>query len=57
MSETPENLEQFPPVAELGGAIGRKASVACQQGQHDLCDDDECQCRHHERFWYDQVAT
>jgi hypothetical protein len=55
MSDTPENLEAFPPVPELGGAIGRTASDACRQGQHDLCKDDTCMCRHHERLWYDQV--
>lgn len=46
-------IEDVPPVVELGGAIGRRATVACQQGQHDLCRDgdlpDVCQCRCHER--------
>ena len=54
MSNSPDDLESFPPAIELGGAIGRPASVACKQGQHDLCTDDTCQCRHHERFWYDR---
>jgi hypothetical protein len=46
----PATLEAVPPVAELGGAVGRTASVACRQGQHDLCHDPGCLCRHHERL-------
>lgn len=57
MSEVPENLEAFPSVTELGGAIGRTASVECRQGQHDLCKDETCMCRHHERLWYDRVPS
>jgi hypothetical protein len=52
MTDIPDDLEQAPPVAELGGAIGRRATVACQQAQHDLCTG-ECDCRCHGRFWYD----
>ena len=54
MPDVPENLEEFPPVFELGGAIGRRASVECKQGQHDLCQDEACMCRHHQRLPYDQ---
>ena len=57
MPDVPDSLEAFPPVSELGGAIGRTASPACKQGQHDLCQDDSCQCRHHERLWYDRVIS
>jgi N6-adenosine-specific RNA methylase IME4 len=35
-------------IVELGGAIGRHATTACKQGQHDLCPDDDCDCRCHE---------
>lgn len=55
MSDVPDNLEDAPPVAELGGAIGRLATTACKQGQHDLCPDEDCQCRCHERLWYDKT--
>jgi hypothetical protein len=45
-------LAEVPPVYELGGAIGRTASIACQQGAHDLCPSQEdsigCYCRCHE---------
>jgi hypothetical protein len=47
--EIPDDLASVPPVFELGGAIGRRASIECKQGQHDLCTDEECQCRHHGR--------
>lgn len=56
MTKVPDNMDEFPPKAELGGAIGRRASVECQQGQHDLCTDGECMCRHHERWWGDKVV-
>jgi hypothetical protein len=46
--DVPENMEAFPPVPRLGGAIGRTATVACQQDQHDLCQG-QCWCRCHER--------
>lgn len=35
--DLPAGLEDVPVKVELGGAIGRTASVACKQGQHDLC--------------------
>jgi len=57
MSDTPEipdSLEEAPSVVELGGAIGRKATEACRQGQHDLCTNRDCQCRCHGVFWYDR---
>lgn len=44
-----DSLDDVPPVVEFGGAIGRTASAACRQGQHDLCTDDSCLCRHHGR--------
>jgi hypothetical protein len=49
MPEIPASLAEVPPVFELGGTIGRRASIECKQGQHDLCDDEACQCRHHGR--------
>jgi hypothetical protein len=51
-----DDYPEIPPVTELGGAIGRTASFACRQGQHDLCKDEECQCRHHGRVLGD-IAT
>lgn len=48
MAAVPDSLAEAEPVIELGGAIGRRASVACKQGQHDLCPEDECDCRCHE---------
>lgn len=50
LDDVPDSLDDVAPVAELGGAIGRTASTACQQGQHDLCTDLACQCRHHRRL-------
>jgi len=49
----PDDMSQVSPVFELGGTIGRQASVECQQGQHDLCADPGCMCRHHQRHWSD----
>jgi hypothetical protein len=53
--EIPDSLDDVMQVIELGGAIGRYASTACKQGQHDLCDEyishpdnDRCGCRCHE---------
>lgn len=43
----PDYLENVPNVVEFGGAIGRTATAACKQGQHDLCSDEACQCRCH----------
>lgn len=43
--ETPADL---PPIPQLGGAIGRAASVMCKQGAHDLCYGGDCHCRCHE---------
>lgn len=40
-------LNELPQVVELGGAIGRTATSACKQGQHDLCVG-ACYCRCHE---------
>lgn len=54
MPDPPEDMEEFPSVVELGGAIGRTATPACKQGQHDLCVFDWCRCRCHERLWYDK---
>jgi hypothetical protein len=48
--EIPDSLAEVPPVIEFGGAIGRRASIECKQGQHDLCDDEDCMCRHHHRY-------
>ena len=53
--DVPDNLEEMPPAIELGGAIGRTASVECKQGQHDLCKGDKCWCRCHEKLWYDKL--
>lgn len=52
----PDYLENWPTVVEFGGAIGRTASAACKQGQHDLCTDEACRCRHHGRVAGDVVA-
>lgn len=46
-SGTPDSLDDVPAVVEFGGAIGRTASTACKQAQHDLCADDTCMCRCH----------
>jgi len=53
MSDVPDSLADYQ-ITELGGAIGRKASIACRMGQHDLCGKDiaalkQCECRCHER--------
>jgi hypothetical protein len=54
MTDIPDNLAEAFPKIELGGAIGRRATVACKQGQHDLCsrelpaDPRGCDCRCHE---------
>lgn len=63
VTDLPDSLADVPPKAELGGAIGRTASTACKQGQHDLCPDRDvresmvdllgtagCHCRCHERW-------
>jgi hypothetical protein len=47
------NAESYTPdddvgVVELGGAVGRHATTACRQGQHDLCTVSSCGCRCHE---------
>jgi hypothetical protein len=36
MTDIPDDLEDAQ-IAELGGAVGRKASLQCRLGQHDLC--------------------
>jgi hypothetical protein len=50
-----DSPEDVPSVPELGGAIGRRASFACKQGQHDLCTDEACRCRCHGRVIGDVV--
>lgn len=35
--------------AELGGAVGRIASIQCRTGMHSQCLDQHCMCRHHGR--------
>ena len=40
--------DEVEQVAELGGAVGRTAGVACRGGHHDLCTADGCMCRCHE---------
>lgn len=42
------DLGDFPTVPVLGGAVGRKASDACRLNQHDLCKDEDCECRCHD---------
>jgi hypothetical protein len=58
MTDIPDTPEDIPPKVEMGGAVGRTASLACRQGQHDLCpeggEQDPCNCRCHGRFWYDR---
>jgi hypothetical protein len=54
-ADVPDDLDEAAQVVELGGAIGRRATTACKQGQHDLCrDEPDCHCRCHQRFWYDR---
>jgi hypothetical protein len=53
--DIPRSMDEVPHVAELGGAIGRRASVECKQGQHDLCADRDCLCRHHGRVIGDPI--
>lgn len=61
-TDKPAGLDTVPPVMELGGAVGRRATTACRQGQHDLCDgklpfmqpaDQDCLCRCHGRVFGD----
>ena len=55
-SDLPFNMDEVPPVFELGGAVGRTASTACKQTAHDLCTDEECLCRCHGRLIGDRIG-